>query len=233
MSKKKKVIIISLSALVGVIALMILLTFTLFAVRHVEVDFKSSTINLTPTSEEIVEHSGIKNGGSVFFQNKNKYIDNLENKYPYIRVVNIETVFPSKLVLHIVERDEVYAVKYQELYYICDYDFKVLKITDNFESDETNAIMLEGIQVEEANYALCDKLKVDNFANIYEKLYENNRVLSEQRSIIKDIEFFMENDGVYQKETLTAKLTLFNGQVYRINNCERGLKGKTKLFEKS
>lgn len=230
LSKKNKIIIIICSVIIGIIALVVLFSFTLFAVRNIDVDYRSNTVNLTTTKSELIANSGIKKGGSVFFQNKSKYINNLERKYPYIKVVNIETVFPSKLVLHIVERSEVYAVKDGEQYYICDNEFKVLRITDTFESDQTNPMLLSGINLKDSEYTKCDILNVSNFVDIYEKLYENNRTLSEQSAIIKEIKFSTEMDEVYKKETLSAQLILFNGQVYKIKNCERGLAGKTKLF---
>lgn len=230
LSKKSKIIIIVSSVIVGLIALIVLFSFTLFAVRKVEVDYKSSTLNLTATQQEIVENSGIKQGGSVFFQKKSKFKNNLEKKYPYIKVVNIETVFPSKLVLHIVERSEIYAFEHDGLYYICDNEFKILRITDSFVSEQDNAILVGGVIIKDGNYAVCDKLPVKNFVDIYEKLYQNNRTISEQRAIIKEINFSLELDEVYKKETLSAELKLFDGQTYKIKNCERGLAGKTKLF---
>lgn len=231
LSKKNKIIIITCSVIVGVIALIILFSFTLFAVRKVSVDYRSSTVNLSVTQAEIIESSGIKKGGSVFFQNKSKYADNLEKKYPYIKVVNIETVFPSKIVIHVVERNEVYAVKLGEQYYICDNEFKILRITDTFESEQDNAILLSGVEVKEANYAECDKLVVSNYADIYDKLYENNRTLDEQRAIIKEIKFYEEDEVEgYNKKILAAELKLFNGQVFKIRDCNTLLSSKTKLF---
>lgn len=230
MSRKKKIIIISSSVIVGILALFILLAFTLFAVRTIDVDFKSSRENFTSANEEIVEASGIRNGGSVLFQNKDKYILNLEKEYPYIKVINIETVFPSKLVIHMLERSEVYAFKYGEKFLICDNELKILRIEDEFVSEQDNSILVKGAEIIEKNYATADFLKVKNFADIYEKLYENNRTLSEQRAIIKEIEFSLERDDVYKKDTLSAKLILFNGQTFKIKNCERGLVGKARLF---
>lgn len=230
MSKKKKIIVISSSVIGGMIALIILLSFTLFAVRNIDVDFKSSRMNFTATNEEIVEASGIKNGGTVLFQNKEEYISNLEKNYPYIKVVNIETIFPSKLVIHVVERSEIYAFKFGEKYLICDNELKVLKIVDEFDSDRDNPIFVKGVTIENKEYAPSDFLKIRNFVDVYAKLYENNRILSEQQSIIKEIEFVMERDDVYKKDTLSAKLTLFNGQTFKIKNCEKGLLGKMRLF---
>ena len=228
--KKKKTMIISSSIIVGVLALIILLSFTVFVVKNVRVDIRSSTQNFTVSEEEIIESSGIKNNSCVFFQKKSKNISKLEKKYPYIKVVNIETAFPSKIILHIVERSEVYCFEYKGKFLICDNELKVLRIEDEFSSEQDNAILVKGVDIVEKQYAPADFLKVKNFADIYEKLYRYNRNLSEQCSIIKEIEFEMENDPGYKKNTLTANLTLFNGQLFKIKNCDRALSEKTKLF---
>ena len=186
MTKRKKWIIAG-SVIGGVIVLLILLTFTLFSLKKVEVDYKTSTINLTCTKEEIIDNAGIGYGGTVFFRNKTKYIQNLEKKYPYIKVVNIETKFPSTFVIHIAEREEVYAVQKDDVFYIVDDEFKILRTTDSFTSDQTNAILLSGVTIKNANYEVCDILKIDGKIDLYSAFYENNRKLDEQQSLVKEI----------------------------------------------
>lgn len=227
---KKKAWIIAGSVTLGVILLIILLSFTLFSLRTVKVDYKTSHSYITATSEEIIKTSKIKYGGTVFFRNKQKYIQNIEKEYPYVKVINIETVFPSKMIIHISERQEVYVIEIGEHFYICDEEFKVLKITDSFSSNQSNAILLKGINVKEKNYAESDKLIIDGFANIYKGLYENNRTLGEQQYLIKDIEFSKENVEVLEKEILNAQINLFNGQKFIIKNCTYGLKYKMNMF---
>ena len=51
---------------------------------------------LTATDEEIIESGEFSYGSSVFFHGKKKYEERLESKYPYLKVINIETVFPSR-----------------------------------------------------------------------------------------------------------------------------------------
>ena len=77
------------------IVLVVILSFTLFSLRTIELDFRTNKTYITETDQEIIESGEIKMGGSVFFRSKNKYIEKIESKNPYIKVVNIETVFPS------------------------------------------------------------------------------------------------------------------------------------------
>lgn len=227
---KKKVLLISLGVFLGIIAIFLLLSFTAFSLKNVEIDFRTSHQTITVSKDEIIESAGIKKGGSVFFKNKQTYIKNLEEEYPYIKVVNIETVFPSKFVIHIAERQEIYAVKQDETYFICDNEFKVLKITDSYSSTQSNAILVEGVILKRANYALSDKLDINNFVDIYESFYTNNRTLAEQQSTFKSVKFSLERDDVTQKDILNASIIFFNGQEYVIKNCTYGLSSKTHLL---
>lgn len=230
---KKKGWIIAGSVTLGFILLIILLSFTLFSLRTIKVDYKTSHTHITASNEEIINASKIKYGGTVFFRNKNKYIQNIEKEYPYVKVINIETVFPSKMIIHISERQEVYAIENGEHFYICDEEFKVLKMTDSFSSVQDNAILLKGIEIQNKNYAEGDKLIVNDFANIYKSLYENNRTLGEQQYLISDIEFSKEEVEILNsdnKNILNAQINLFNGQKFVIKNCTYGLKYKMNMF---
>ena len=99
MSKKA---IISLSVVLGIIAVILILFWTLFALSTVEVDYKTTTSNLNVTDEEIIEAGDFHYGASVIFDGKSKYIENINNhayeneNFAYLEVVNIETVFPNK-----------------------------------------------------------------------------------------------------------------------------------------
>ena len=228
--KNKKVLFISLGVLVGIVGLFILLSFTAFSLRSIEIDYRTSHSNIVATNNEIIENSGITKGGSVFFKNKQKYSKQIEEKYPYVKVINIETVFPSKFVIHIAERQEIYAVKQNEYYYLCDNEFKVLKITDSFSPNQSNALLLEDVIIKEENYSLGDFLKVSNFVDIYESFYSNNWTLAEQQSMVEKIKLSSETDDITKTEILNATLTMYNGQEYIIKNCEYGLKYKTHLL---
>ena len=75
MSKK---LIISLSIAFSVLAVVLILFWTLFVLSSVSVKFHSTTINLNITEEEIVEAGDFRFGACVFFEGKNK------NKEEYV-----------------------------------------------------------------------------------------------------------------------------------------------------
>ena len=226
---KHKKLYIGLSIFVLVLGLLFLFSFTVFAVRDIEVDWKTNKTNITQSDDDIIASADFRIGGSVFFHGKKTYIENIEKENPYIEVLNIETVFPSKFIIHLKERLEVYCFKTQKGYYVCDDKLKVLKILENFDSTEENAILVDGVVVSQ-NYEVGQVIKVENFANIYQSLYENNRTLAIQQSIIKEIKFSVVKDENISKDMLLASITTFNGMKYNIYNCDYGLLAKTKMF---
>ena len=143
MTKKTKIITLCTSIL-AIIVLLVILSSTLFAVNEVKVSFKSEKHVLASLSEkEIVESANIQNGTNVFFVSKKDAIDRLEKKYPYIKVLNIETKFPNKIIIHAIERDEIFAFQVAGKYMVTDSELKVLRIVDGeFSSNNSNAIKI-------------------------------------------------------------------------------------------
>lgn len=226
---KKKWIIV-LSVLAAVIVLIVILSFTLFSLRTIELDFRTNKTYITATDDEIIESGEIKMGGSVFFRSKNKYIEKIESKNPYIKVVNIETVFPSKFVIHVAERQEIFAVEHNDQFYITDDEFKVLRITDSYASTQDNAMLLEGLQVADENYAVGQFMDVSGYQPIYDALFENNRPLSEQITLIESINLTEIYDDVLNENQSAIELEFFNGQTYIIYNSTYGLTYKVELM---
>ncbi len=221
MAKKKKVLIAG-GVTLGIIGIFILLLFTLFALKNAEVDFRTSRVNLSATQEEIIETADLSYKSPVLFHSKKKYVSRLEKAYPYIKVINIETVFPNKFVIHVSERQEVYAVEGEGFFYICDEDFKVLRKTEKFESVESNAILLSGIEVKSEKDA-GEFLPVDGYVDIYSSFVENNRLLFEQQALVKEINFEKAVNEKTNLEEVSAKLTLFSGNNIKILNCSKSL----------
>lgn len=124
----------------------VILTSTIFALQNVTINFVSTTDKFVGVEQSLIESGNFKYGSNVLFLNKNNYISKLEKNNPYLKVVNIETVFPNKLVVNCAQRTEVFAIKLQDnSYIICDEDFKVLKKLNSFTNSPDNAILLEGL----------------------------------------------------------------------------------------
>lgn len=230
MSKKTKKILISLSTAVVLVGILVTLAFTVFSLKTVKVDWRTTHSSISLSDQELIDGAQFSFGSSVFFHGKKGYEERIENLSPYIDVVNIETVFPSTFVLHVAQRQEVYAFENGEQTLICDQNLRVLKIEEDYSSTQDNAMLVLGVEIEEKAYQPGQYLAVENFIDIYSSLFECNRTLGQQQSLIKSIEFLQEYDQNIATEQTTAILNLFGGQTVQIKNATYGLRYKLDMF---
>ncbi len=234
----KKKLIISLSVVFGFIAVLLILFWTLFALSKVTVSFSTSLENLTVSKEEIIKAGEFRKGASVLFEGKSKSIKKIEKyvsqneNFAYIKIENIETVFPNKFVIHISEREELFAVSCENKFLICDRDLRVLKKIDEFSSKHDNAILLEGLTIKNEDVKIGDFLKVEeqNITKLYSNFVKNNRSLGEQRSKFEKIEVSHYQDGYTKKEYVALTLHTFIGRTFEICNIDFALSNKIRLM---
>ena len=74
-------------------------------------NIKSVSFNALNQNDYDTSTISVKKSGVVFFVNKQEMISDIEKQHPYINVINIETVFPNKLVVHYATREETFAFK--------------------------------------------------------------------------------------------------------------------------
>lgn len=117
-----------------VFVLVICLTSALFMLNSVSVNFLSTATIFVNRQQDIIDSGQFDYGKNVLFLNKKKYIQNLELNNPYLKVINIETIFPNKLKINCIERAQLFYVEYGENIFALDEDFKVLdKLNYNYE----------------------------------------------------------------------------------------------------
>lgn len=139
---KNKRLIICLS-IFATLVILIVLTSTIFALQQVSVLFAETPNKLAGMESQIVESASFNYGQNVLFLNKSSYVEKIEKQFPYIKVLNIETIFPNKLVINAVERQETFAIKLSNNNYaIVDEQFKVLDISTTYINSSSNAIEL-------------------------------------------------------------------------------------------
>ena len=234
MTKKKK-LIISLSVVFGCIALMLILFWTMFGLSKVVVSIDSTTINLKGLSqEEIVDAGKFDKGESVLFAGKEKYVKNIEQfaaedkRFAYVKVVNIETVFPNK---YIVEREELYAIQHGEQYLICDRDLRVLKIVDTLMFED--CIVVENMQIfnENIKEGMFLKAKQQSLSKLCSAMLANNRDVSVQLAKFEKITFEDYIDDFTNKEYVQMTLQTAQGRKFVVKNIDFALKQKVqKMF---
>ena len=218
---KYKKLLITLGVLLGVIFMCIILSFTLFRLKKVTIDFKNeTTIYASDESKEaIIRTGGFSYNMPIFNVNKNAVKERLEKENFYLKVINIETVFPNKIVVHCAQREELFAIKISDsLHYVCDDELKVLSMLTNtamYESTNNNAVLLNGVDVLNKSAKLGEKLSIegneDIVKNISTAFAYNNRTISDIKGMFKSITVKRDKNDLYTKRVETyLVLTTFD-----------------------
>lgn len=108
-------------ALILVIGL-ILIILPMFRVGSVEVTGCSYT-----TAEQIITASGIKNGDELFAVDMQKVVGQVLEQCPYVDKVSISVSFPSKVIITVVERQNVMYTEFEGAFYSLDAGYYVLE----------------------------------------------------------------------------------------------------------
>lgn len=223
----KKKLVISLSVLLGLIAIALTLCFTVFTIKDVELDFRTST-ELEWKNEEVIESGEINKGKCLLFLSKKGYVSNLEKKNPYLEVINIETVFPSKLIIHCAERKELFAIKSGDKTVYCDKDLKILRIeNEDFTSTKENAILLEGLTI-------TSELEVGSFLEYNEKglerffssMVENSKTYAQTIGFCREIKISRDFNALSNKDETNVIISTFSDREIKILNIESNFSKK-------
>lgn len=224
---KKKRLLIILSVFVF-ISILIILSSEVFSLAKVEINYLTTTSNIVQTDEDILEAANFPYGANVFMLSKGEYVEKIEEINPYIKVVNIETVFPNLLRVHIRERNEVFAIKYgNNRHLICDEELKILRVSDAYSNTNDNAILLTGITIDEADLSAGDFLTVATQQNnliktVYKSIKQWNTSLVFLRANIEEVVANSEAiDNVTLKmrtgvEIIVYDVTEFAGQKFNL-----------------
>lgn len=229
MSKKW---IITLSVLLACVSVVLILFWTLFALSSVTVQFHSTIKNLTLSENEIVKAGDFKYGSCVFFDGKKKYIRNLEKqddeKFAYLKVLNIETVFPNRYVVHVTEREELFRAEIGGQAYILDHEFRVLKKSNNAE----NVIDLVGLEVNDEEIKIGDFLDIKQrgMLNFYSAMLSQNFDLSQILGKFKSITLSTYTENVTLKEYTQITLETAQNMKMIVKNIDFSLKNKMNLL---
>lgn len=170
----KKSIIIS-SILLSIVALMAILFGAVFRLRNVSVEVQPGA-NITVTNDKIVESANLKKGKSIFMLDKQSAINNIEQTYAEIKVVQIKTTNLMSVKIIVRERKEMFYAEHNSAYYCLDEDLKVLRLT---EVEPTNLIKITTDIGITSNTKKCDFMSQDYAKityNMFVGMYTNVKV---------------------------------------------------------
>lgn len=215
----KKKLIISFSCVGAAVILIVILLFTLFGLGSVTLDIRTygSIFASEEKQAEVVESGEFRYNTPVFFQNKRNYINNLERKNPYLKVVGIEIKFPRSMVVKCVDREETFAIKISDnKYFIVDEDMKFLRMTEEFSSEQTNAILLGGeftvlntdASPGEFLSLSAGQALIENFSPC---MKVNNRSVAEQKALFKSLNLKFRINPLTAKSQAYLELEDFAG----------------------
>lgn len=190
MKTKAKVLSIILCVLSFVVAIVVLFS-TLFCVSSVNVVWHTTQLNFSGKDDELILKSQIKNGESIFLVPKEKNALVLEQTYPYLKVLSIESVFPNKINLHLIEREALFCIQYDETKYAyLDQDFKVLEVFNGVYNSTINNPILLKYNGSNLNYNVADFVcdeGVDVFKTIQINFEKMDFNIIRQKAFIKDV----------------------------------------------
>ena len=231
----KKGWIIALSVIGVVIITIIILCFTLFTVQSVKIQFWTSTAE-EYDEQQIIESSQIKTGKNIFFLNKNAFSDNIEKAFPFLKVINIETSFPSTLTIHLSERQSFYSLQNDGQTILLDSELKVLSTQASALPAievKSEIIKLDGSQEKlqlGENIQPGQFLQIDLLQSFYDAILLNGLSREDGIGMIKSVQFFESENQVFGNAELGLKMTLNSGREVFLHNANYALAYKLAKF---
>lgn len=200
--------------LIGFLIILIFLTVlivinsTLFTLQKISINWLTTKYKLETVKDYSIVDD-IQTGESIFLVKKDEIASTLEKKYPYLRVVSIETKFPNKLVIHSSERESLFAIKISDDdYAIVDELGKVLERSNSsiFAGSELGAkpikVMLDANFVNikpsdmEAGNIIANEFVVKVLTQISKSLRESNYIPTTSKGVFTSLEIINKGDNV-------------------------------------
>lgn len=163
---KKKWIILT-SILVSVLAILLILFGFVFVLRRQTVTILDNPEEWieNASEEDIISVAGLKNGKSIFMLDKDKAIENIETKFPYIKVVQIKTASAVRVEIVVRRRHEMfyYFLPRSGTYYILDEDLKVLNVIQSSTNEPSVNEPTNLIKLDVKNFGVSASTKAGDF----------------------------------------------------------------------
>lgn len=220
------------------IAVLVILNSTLFTLQHISISWMTTTFNLKTMNESSISSLIEEKGDSIFLIKKDEIASRLEKKYPYLRVVGIETKFPNKLIIHSAEREDLYAIKIVDGDYAIIDDYgKVLARTEIISPNISGTLIearpievtFNNISLRSEDFLVGEKVKVSSIENTLTKLSttlkEANYTSLAKKGIFDNISVV----SIGEEGKVAMYLTTRNGMVIKLIDAEDKMTDKFML----
>jgi len=187
----KKSVVITTSILIGVVAIFTILFGVVFRVRQIEIKFDNDFCYKAQI-DDILSDSKLTKGKGIFSVNRKQIADNIEKAYPYARVEGVNLSSCNSVQIKLSNREPLYYVVEEAVYYILDEDCKVLEITnDNIRA--SNYVLLTDV------FNVGERVQTGDF--LYGKYAEICNSL--YRAVYSNAMLNLDNgDGIYEDRYL-------------------------------
>ena len=168
MSRKKRILFISLIVLV--LVSFMLTIFVFLAVKETKINFSTA-----PTMEEkevidILNHKKvIPYGISTLFISRSDVQAKVEMAVPKLKVQNIEVEFPNILKINCEERQEVFYIAIDNKAFVLDAEMKIVSVIGLNEAIERNFIKLnidDNLKMNESDWCLGKKITMQYLTQV-------------------------------------------------------------------
>lgn len=231
---KSKKLVIFLVILIF-LSVLIVLNSTLFTLQSISINWLTTKYELESIKDYTMIDS-VKTGDSIFLLKKDEIKSDLEKKYPYLRVVSIETKFPNKIVIHSAERESMFAIKLSDNEYaIVDELGKVLSLTTSsiFAGSELSAkpikVFFNSMSINPNEFAQGENVKNDTIvmllSQISKSLRESQYIPTTSKRNLVSIDIVNVGDGVeiYFQTRNGMRIVLKDGLNYTTDKFILGL----------
>jgi len=170
----KKSVIITTSILISIVAIFTILFGVVFRVRKIEIKYDNNFCYKAQIGD-ILSDSKLSKGEGIFNVDRKQITDNIEKSYPYARVEGVNLSSFTSVEIKLSNREPLYYVVEEAVYYILDEDCKVLEIT-NDRTRASNYILLKDVFNIDGSVQAGDFLDseyVDICNSLYKALYSN------------------------------------------------------------
>ncbi|MDD4002901.1 MAG: FtsQ-type POTRA domain-containing protein [Clostridia bacterium] len=188
--KNKRVLYIFLAFFI--IVVIVLLSSVLFSVNDAVLAPKQQSVMVDSNNVQS-EFSNLI-GKNIFFIDVAQITDGIEKNNPYIKVINIERIFPSTVKLHYRERKEVFCLKVGSGFAALDSEGKVLDIR----SAQDNILI--DIDYSSYNPAVSDFIEDENILSIL-SLYDAFKSMTSEGKNYDEILFKGYFEKVYSSSS--------------------------------
>ncbi len=142
---KKKGFLFTILIVVLVLALLTAGAMLMFSIKEFDVEYSNNVTNINKADFE--SYITKYHGDSTFLFSKNEFVEDVQNKFPYVVIQNVERIPFSTVKVTLTERLPVFAINYNSKYYKFDINGILVGISETNEAEvgQTACIEVTGI----------------------------------------------------------------------------------------